>query len=390
MPSECAVCKGKGMCGLPQCPITRRFHALKDVKPVSEYMGASPSVFIGSYGYPRVVGGPLMINDSDNPLEWVKQGYSIDDIVNVRSRTIRGGTELDVKVPDVSKVQEIALSSKPLDVEVAFTKPITFDLNFDGTVTPVGLSGAMKKLDVIDNAKVTRVVDRCTSDTDLKSAEAARILFENGTDVYKITNLLTSGLLGVKRRVVPTRWAITATDTMLANSMKREVVKMPQLPEYQVFSDILHGNRMCFILIPSYEWEYEMIERWQKASLWGGESGDTIVCDREKGVTKSGYSPIAGAYYSANLSVLDYLKNIGRCAKVLCIRDINKDYWAPLGTWVIREASNAAFATRPVRVGTLSEAISAASMILGTDFWLKHSVLLRDIKQQKRLSDFFS
>ncbi|MCK9313978.1 MAG: hypothetical protein M0P20_08035, partial [Methanocorpusculum sp.] len=222
MPSQCAVCKGKGLCGLPSCPITRRFHALKDTHPVSEYMGASPSVFVGSYGYPRVVGGPLMINDSDNPLDWVRQGFSIDDIVSVRSRTIRGGADLDVKIPDVGKVQEIALSGTPLDIEVAFEKPVSFSIDFDGTVTPVGMSGAMKKLDVIDNAKVSRIVDRCTSDTDLKAGDAARIMFENGTDVYKITNLLTAGLLGVKRRVVPTRWAITATDEMLSSSYKRD------------------------------------------------------------------------------------------------------------------------------------------------------------------------
>ncbi|HJK32126.1 MAG TPA: hypothetical protein O0X53_05890, partial [Methanocorpusculum sp.] len=262
MPSQCAVCKGKGLCGLPTCPITRRFHALKDVKPVNEYMGAAPSVFVGSYGYPRVVGGPLMINDSDNPLQWVRDGLSIDDIVNIRSRTIRGGKELDVKVPDVGKVQEIALSEKPLDIEVAFTKPVQFDLNFDGTVAPVGMSGTMKKLDVIDNARVSRVVDRCISDTDLRATEAARILFENGTDVYKITNLLTAGLLGVQRKVVPTRWAITATDDMISSGMKKDVIRMPALPEYQVFCATLHGNTLCFLLIPSEEWRIGMLVLW--------------------------------------------------------------------------------------------------------------------------------
>ncbi len=323
MPSQCAVCKGKGLCGLPTCPITRRFHALRDTKPVSEYMGASPSVFVGSYGYPRVVGGPLMINDSDNPLKWVQNNYSIDDIVSIRSRTIRGGTELDVKVPDIGKVQEIALSSKPLDVEVAFTKPIQFDLSFDGDVTPVGLSGAMKKIEVIDNAAVSRIVDKCTSDTDLKAAAAARIMFENGTDVYKITNLLTSGLLGVEksRRVVPTRWAITATDEMISTAYKHDAVRFPALSEYEVFCASLHGNTLCFILIPSNDWQFEMLERWQKKSLWADDE-ETILVDGEKGMTKRGYSPIGGAYYAARLAVLEYLMKTGRCASVVCIRDI--------------------------------------------------------------------
>jgi len=387
MPSQCAVCKGKGLCGLSSCPITRRFHALKDTRPVSEYMGASPSVFVGSYGYPRVVGGPLMINDSDNPLDWVRQGFSIDDIVSVRSRTIRGGSDLDVKIPNIGKVQEIALSARPLDVEVAFEKPVSFDINFDGTVTPVGMSGAMKKLDVIDNASVSRIVDRCTSDTDLKATEAARIMFENGTDVYKITNLLTAGLLGVKRRVVPTRWAITATDDMISTSIKREVIKMPALPEYQVFSGTLYGNTICFILIPSNDWRFEMLERWQKHSLWSGDE-ETIVVDGERGLSKPKYSPIAGAYYSARLAVLEYLKSIGRCARVLCIRDISGEYWAPLGTWVIREAAHASLSSPADRVGTLQEALTSASQKLGTSFWIQKMGLLRDIRQQKTLFEF--
>ena len=387
MPSQCAICKGKGLCGLPSCPITRRFHALKDTRPVSEYMGASPSVFVGSYGYPRVVGGPLMINDTDNPLDWVRRGFSIDDIVSVRSRTIRGGTDLDVKIPDIGKVQEIALSARPLDVEVAFEKPVSFDINFDGTVTPVGMSGAMKKLDVIDNASVSRIVDKCTSDTDLKAVEAARIMFENGTDVYKITNLLTAGLLGVKRRVVPTRWAITATDDMISTSIKREVIKMPALPEYQVFCQTLYGNTLCFILIPSNDWRFEMLERWQKHSLWS-EDQETIVVDGEKGLSKPKYSPIAGAYYSARLAVLEYLKSIGRCARVLCIRDISGEYWAPLGTWVIREAAHASLSSPADRVGTLGEALTSASQKLGTSFWIQKMGLLKEIRQQKTLFEF--
>lgn len=387
MPSQCAVCKGKGLCGLPSCPITRRFHALKDTRPVSEYMGASPSVFVGSYGYPRVVGGPLMINDSDNPLDWVRQGFSIDDIVSVRSRTIRGGADLDVKIPDVGKVQEIALSGTPLDIEVAFEKPVSFSIDFDGTVTPVGMSGAMKKLDVIDNAKVSRIVDRCTSDTDLKAGDAARIMFENGTDVYKITNLLTAGLLGVKRRVVPTRWAITATDEMLSSSYKRDVVRMPALPEYQVFSGTLYGNTLCFILIPGNDWRFEMLERWQKHSLWS-EDEETVVVDGEKGLTKTKYSPIGGAYYSARLAVLEYLKSIGRCARVICIRDISGEYWAPLGTWVIRESAHNSLAVSPDKTGTLAEALTSASQKLGTSFWIPRLSLLKDIRQQKTLLEF--
>ena len=65
----CSSCKGKGLCGLPRCPITARFLARVGTKPVSSYMGAAPSVFVGSYGYPAVQGGPLLLADEDRRSE---------------------------------------------------------------------------------------------------------------------------------------------------------------------------------------------------------------------------------------------------------------------------------------------------------------------------------
>ncbi|HJK75817.1 MAG TPA: hypothetical protein O0X59_05375, partial [Methanocorpusculum sp.] len=76
--------------------------------------------------------------------------------------------------------------------------------------------------------------------------------------------------------------------------------------------------------------------------------------------------------------------------KVLCVRDISGDYWAPLGTWVIREASHVSLRTAPIRVGTLGEATTAAVAGLRTNFWIPYAKMLKDIKQQKTLADFFS
>ena len=51
----------------------------------------------------------------------------------------------------------------------------------------------------------------------------------------------------------------------------------------------------------------------------------------------------AGAYYAARLGALEYLNDIKRNAKVLIVRDVTPDYWAPLGVWVIRETVRNAF-----------------------------------------------
>jgi DNA repair protein NreA len=379
---RCAECKGKGMCGLPRCPIISRFHAQVAIKPASSYQGSSPSVFIGSYGYPDVRGGPLLVNDSDNPPDWIQNHLGMEEIVNLRARTIRGSAGLQAVG---SNLQEIALSSRPLDVDVYFEKPVAFSLNFDGTVAPVGFSGSVKKMDLISNAVVGRAVDRITSDTDIGATDAAHALMADGVDVYQIAKLMTAGLLGKKRTFVPTRWAITAVDDTLSTGLKKEIARYPPVDEITVFAGEIYGNRIVCILLPG-DWKYEMIEIWGKQTLWGGEE-EVIVQDRE-GMVKHGYSPISGAYYSARLAVCEYLSSIRRCARVIIVRSVSSEYWAPLGTWVIREATRKAMATPPVPCPSLDDAVRHAVGLVGSDTWVPHSTLIPELRTQRTLFQF--
>jgi hypothetical protein len=379
---QCAECKGKGMCGLSRCPITSRFYAQMALKPASSYQGNSPSVFIGSYRYPEVWGGPLLIDDSDHPPQWISQGLGIEEIVGIRARTIRGSSPV-LRYAD--SLQEVALSQRPVDVEVAFERPIALDLTFDGTVAPVGLSGTIRTFDVIGNAIPERVVDRVTSDTDCSAADACATLVASDVDVYRIASLMTAGLLGRRRRFVPTRWAITAVDDTLSVQMKKEIARFGPLEEVLLFSGEIFGNRIVCMLIPG-DWKYEMIEVWGRHTLWGGEQ-ETVVQDRE-GLVKRNYSPISGAYYSARLAVCEYLTRIRRSARVILIRSISSDYWAPLGTWVIREATRRAMANPPCRCLSIDDAVREASEQLGFDRWVRYSTLLPEIRTQKTLFQF--
>ncbi|MFA5254165.1 MAG: hypothetical protein WC367_05790 [Methanoregula sp.] len=382
MPMQCIQCKGKGLCGLPVCPITRRFHAQADVKLSASYQGSAPSVFVGSAGYPDVRGGPLLVSDSDHPPDWLAKNFGIDEIVGIRARTIRG------KSPArqfTGGLQEIALSAKPLDVDVAFTRPVAFSLAFDGTVAPVGLSGDVQKLDVVGSASVARVVDRVTSDTDLGATGACIELVQGGTDVYGIAKLMTAGLIGRRRHLVPTRWAITAVDDTVSTSLKQGIARRSPIDEYRVFSGELFGNRIVCILAPG-DWKYEMIEVWGKQTLWAGDT-EAIVQDRE-GMKKQGYSPISGAYYSARLAVAEYLTGIRRSARAIVIRHITSEYWAPLGTWVIREAARKAMSSPYVPCESLEVAVRAASARIGFPYWQEHSTLIPELRTQRTLFSF--
>ena len=379
---RCAECKGKGMCGLPRCPIMSRFHAQAAMKPSSSYQGSSPSIFIGSYGWPDMHGGPLLINDSDNPKDWLARKFGMEEIVSIRARTIRGRSALHA-VSD--NLQEIALSTIPLDVDVAFEKPVMFSLNFDGTIAPVGFTGAVKKMEVLGNARVERIVDRITSDTDMGATDACVALRGSAIDVYQISNLMTAGLLGKRRTFVPTRWAITAVDDMLSFQLKKEIARYPPMEEIRLFTGEIFGNRIVCILLPG-DWKFEMIEIWGRRTLWAGEE-EVIVQDRE-GMTKKGYSPISGAYYSARLAACEYLKNVQRSARVIIIRSISSDYWAPLGTWVIREATRKAMTNPHVICESIDAAVRQASATLGSDAWVHHSLLIPELRTQRTLFHF--
>jgi hypothetical protein len=323
-----------------------------------------------------------MVNDSDNPPDWIGRALGIGEIVGIRARTIRGSTGLHAVEDDI---REIAISSVPLDVDVAFERPVAFRLSFDGTVAPVGFTGSVKEMDVIGNARVERVVDRIISDTDVGAADACLALRNSDIDVYRISELMTAGLLGRKRKFVPTRWAITAVDDTISADLKKEIGRFPPIEEVLLFFGELYGNRIACIIVPG-DWKYEMIEIWGRKTLWAGD--DEVIVQDWEGMTKHGYSPISGAYYSARLAVCEYLNKIQRSARVIVVRSISSEYWAPLGTWVIREATRKAMKLPPVSCESLDTAIGKASAVLGSGSWVSHSTLIPELRTQRTLFQF--
>ena len=351
-------------------------------KPVTSYSGMAPSVFIGSSGYPSVSGGPLLVNDTDIPTDWLGQGLGIEDIIRLRAETIRGVSRI---APHLGPLQEIALAPHPITVEASFDRPVRFSPDFDRVTAPVGCSGNLTRLDILDHPATDRAVDKVTSDTDLPAAEACISLHRSGVDVYRIAPLFTAGLLGRKRKIVPTRWAITAVDDSVSLAQKKVISRLSPYQEIRLHYAELFGNRIAVILIPG-DWRYEMIERWAPRSLWAGET-ETVVRDGEAS-KKSGYSPITGAYYSARLAITEHLLRKNRCARIIVIRNVDPSYWAPLGTWVVREATRRAVAEEPLLVPSLGDAIQKAAFLTGFSDWIHHSALVPELRSQKTLSDF--
>ena len=330
----CIKCKGKGLCGRPRCPILEKFKSLESIAPVisgNSIFGASPpALFVGSYGYPRVSAGPLippLIKDEEAPLfedpsAWAN--LKIEDIISMRSRLVRANTNLHVKDargkdnPLLLKAQELALSQKPIDTEAWFFKAPKQDLKFDSVLTPMGPAGLVKNFELAENPSVPRKVDYLVYDTDALAKDAVLELYKDDISAEQITRLLSIGLLGKERKIVPTRWSITAVDDMAGKELTDKIKDFPWISEIELFSGTHFGNHFEVLLLPR-AYAFELIEIWLPKAIWSGEQ-TWIGEDSESFDGKKTYSNLAGGYYAARLPALEYLirnqkAGLGFCTK---------------------------------------------------------------------------
>jgi hypothetical protein len=401
---ECIECRGtKGMCGFDPCPLLAEVRVrLPQLEPTSvgELSGPSPpALFVGRYGYPDVRAGPSAswvpeaaqsgaATASVDPAELF--GRPLEEVAAQHANLITGGRRMPVRStasPDdvLEATQVIAMSSGSVDVEMDFERPIPIggSPTFDSISTPLGPSGDVLRAEVVGHASIPRKVDSVAGETDLLATEAAGELTSSGIGEAQISRLLSSGLLGRegRRKLVPTRWGITATDDMLSKHLWSTVRDHPPLDKILVFKATYLDNRFHVILTPGL-WAFHMLEAWTRGSVWT-ESGK-VLGDWEDIEPRSEYAHrITGAYYSARLAVLEHMDSIRRSGACLVWRDIGPGYWAPVGVWLIRETMRQAMRATPMSFDSLEEAIGYVAPRVSAPNDLRDSWFVRRSKQTR-------
>ncbi len=381
---KCITCKGRGLCGRPVCPILRRLEETAALPRIGRRLeGLSPpEVFVGRHGYPLVRAGPLLPagGSLDRPTEPPNLSMDIGEIIAARSAMIRSESKIAVKDAQepgrmLEAIQQIALSSAPVGTEVTFCRPPQGNLQFDGVLSPSGPSGEISGMQITTNPLIPRKVDQIAEDRDAVAAAAVGELYSSGIGTEHISRMLSLGLLGRKRRLVPTRWSITASDDMIGKLLKEKVLDFSQVTEYYLFSGEDLGNHFEILLLPQ-PFSFELVEIWMARSVWA-EDG-FIGADGEDARPRKGYSHLAGGYYAARLAVLEHLAKRGRQAGILAVREISESYWAPLGVWVVRGVARAAMSSQPVRFASIAEALAEMERRIRTpgSQWRKQTKLL--------------
>src|SRR5439155_22919010 len=145
----------------------------------------------------------------------------INQILSLRGGLIYSRFTGNVKEPKgrlIEVSQELAMSNKPTNVEIELLKKPRFKFFFDSFHQPIGNPAPLVKARLIENPSIEKKVDYLVSDFDIKANNAATELYKEGIPVSRIQKIFSAGLLGLKiqRRLVPTRWSITAVDDSLS------------------------------------------------------------------------------------------------------------------------------------------------------------------------------
>ena len=348
-----------------------------------------PSVFVGSYGYPKVSVGPMvppMHGDTtllDSPELWV--GKSLEEIVNFRLSLIRGIKNISINEPNgryIENLHEVAMSSRPIDSELQFYKNPKPAVSIDGESAPFGPVGEVSSAK-FSSTSSDKSIQRAYYDHDLKAQDAVVSLYNRGIEISKIQKCFSVGMFGKKRKLVPTKWSITATDSIIAESLVSEILEFDLIDSCRVFSHDHLGNMFSVVLFP-HRWLFENQEAWHT----GNGIGFGSDIEDAKGID---HPPVtAGAFFAAKLGVAEYLLEKKCQASALVLREIRPEYAVPVGVWQIREAIRSAMKNEPYIAENFDDGVTFAAkrMSVSKSEWLSNGDMLSMLKQ-KSISDFF-
>jgi len=347
-----------------------------------------PSIFVGSYNYPKVSVGPMVppihgdTSLLDNPEKWA--GKSLEEIVNFRLNLVRGIQKISVNATEgryIENLQEVAMSSKPIDSDLEFHKSVS-SISIDGESAPFGPIGEIKSAK-FSSSSSNKSIEKIFYDKDLKSKEAILNLYNSGIDVSRIQKCFSVGMIGKERKLVPTKWSITATDDIISKSLVEEILDYSLIDSCKVFSYEHLGNFFSVVLFP-HRWIYEMVEAWYSNGALGFGSDH----EDARGL---GHPPaIAGAYFAAKLAIVEYLSKNKIQSGAIILREIRPEYAIPVGVWQVREGIRAAMKKKPFIADNFDHAITLASkmMSISKSEWLSHGDIGK-LMRQKTISDFF-
>jgi hypothetical protein len=406
----CVKCRGRGFCNKP----CRIYSKIKDFTPKTKthFSGSSPpEIFVGKFNYPNISAGILAPDNSESDSErnmefsaqesaelaypeiWHEKKFSIDTILTNRSKLIYGKFKTEIKAKNnkfTNLMQEVSMAYKSVSTEFFLKKPPAYRLEINKHLPLIGNPAYLENVRLEENPQIKPKVEYLVSDTENKAVNSILELYKSQIAVTNINKILSAGLLGLKtqRKLVPTRWSITAVDDTISKNLLKNIKYYPEINEILLFHGYYVGNHYEILLLPD-KFSFEVMEAYMPGSLWNLQSGTNLSQDYERFNGRKYYADsVTGAYYTMRLALCEYLEKIKRQAYCIVFREERPEYYAPLGVGILRELAREAFNKQPEKFNTIEEALkqSQTRLKLPIKTFTNKSILLKEYKQQTRLN----
>lgn len=357
-----------------------------EVKNLKFEGSTPPGVFVGSFiAQKKVNVGPLLAfeknsNIFDSPEDWIGN-FDLENVIKFRISLLRGKRLINVKDVNnrfVLKLQESVLSKNSLAAKAEFEKPPrNFSLSEEHQ--PHGPSANIKNFE-FEEQRWNKYLEKVYYDFDLKANEAITFLYEKKLSFSRIQKALSIGCFGLlkNRQLVPTRWSITATDSILGNKEISKVKNNGVIEEFRVYETNLFYNKFLVLLTPT-QWQYAAGE-----AFINFFSRTHLFSDYENYFGRKNYSSMGGCYYAQRFAIAEFLRAKKEQAGAFVFREVFPGY-VPTGVWLCREATKQALTKAPKIFENLDSALNYINsrLKIGLNKFYEKMHLLREIKNQK-------
>jgi hypothetical protein len=370
---------------------------MKSLVAGKEIDGSSPpSVFIGSWNYPDIYAGPMVTTSHgntaimDTPESWISGNKTQEEIIGYRLNLVRGKQMVNAGTLDtrfIEKLQEISLSETSIESDVAFSS-IPSGTSFSEEHTPFGPSAPLERFE-IETQRWDHNLEKVFYDTDMKATDAITDLHRKGVLFSSIQKAFSVGTMGRQnnRHLVPTRWSITACDTMIGDQLLTDVRKCPVIDTLRIHEFSSLHNNYAVILLPTH-WQYE----WSEAFLHILGNEELVFSDNEGQKKKTVYSHLGGCYYTCKMAVLEALAREQRQAGAIVLREALQGY-VPMGVFNVRENVRNAMNQPGQEFEDIKTALSHISekFTLPMSRFIEEGALLRNTLRERQytLKDFY-
>lgn len=358
------------------------------LKPTKEIEGIGSAPIVGEKNYPLLKIHNVSTEDKNNSFfksgNIVKQEYT--EIFKTKAKNILGSTQESHIRKTTQRINEEIIDIYKSKKEIEFNSTFQNELKFDKILTNkvsgiMGSKNELESLEATQNTQTSKQIEKY-SEGDTKAREAIINLYKQGKNEHQIIHLLALGVFGIQinKKLVPSRWAITAYDQTIEKHLHKEIIKYNSINKFEVYYYKNKSDTHVNILLPdSYHGEH--FEDWE------GQIKPDYFNNNNKLSTSEPNN--AGGYFATKIALHEHLQKRKKQAAAIMIRVI-RNYDVPLGVVFVRECVRESFKNKIFETTDFKELQEFVKRKFPIHYpHLINSKVLLEQRKQKKLNQFF-